>query len=425
MKPENPLMPPGWGLIFFVLGILSGPTGILMPLPVAAQSQFEAPVTFRTADVLPNVRLQGSNYSIAPTVQNDGFMNRYQLTVKGRTYTIDGTDLLMVRLQELSALQTMELMKGSDIFRNSAGKAIKAPIEGAKALITEPVDTVKGLASGVSSFFSSLGHATFGSPSEQEEGVLKTAVGFGSARRQFAGRFGIDPYTSFPPVKDELANLAWASVGGSVSVSAAFQAIPGAAGGVVVGTKATYGFNRILYDTPPAQLKKMNRSKLDGMGVTPAVAELFLDHPKFSPTHKTEIVTSLAQIGVYDSEVFIQRAILADNESAAFFVMRWARMFQAYHYKVAPLARFLRLGRMPIAQRKDGVLIAAVPVDHLLWTSAIAARHGQNMQDIRKISGVTAGEIWLAGTISPTARKNLEAQNWVVHENKGRALGIR
>ena len=53
------------------------------------------------------------------------------------------------------------------------------------------------------------------------------------------------------------------------------------------------------------------------------------------------------------------------------------------------------------------------------------ARHGQNMQDIRKISGVTAGEIWLTGTISPTARKNLEAQNWVVHENKGRALGIR
>ena len=91
----------------------------------------------------------------------------------------------------------------------------------------------------------------------------------------------------------------------------------------------------------------------------------------------------------------------------------------------APLARFLRLGRMPIAQRQDGVLIAAVPVDHLLWTSGIAARHSQNMQDIRKINSVKGGEIWLAGTISPAARKNLEAQNWVVQENKGRALGMR
>ena len=80
---------------------------------------------------------------------------------------------------------------------------------------------------------------------------------------------------------------------------------------------------------------------------------------------------------------------------------------------------------MPIAQRKDGVLIVVVPVDHLLWTPGIAGRHSQNMQDIRKISGVTAGEIWLAGTISPTARKNLEAQNWTVYENKGRALGMR
>ncbi len=80
---------------------------------------------------------------------------------------------------------------------------------------------------------------------------------------------------------------------------------------------------------------------------------------------------------------------------------------------------------MPIAQRQDGVLIAAVPVDHLLWTSSIAARHSQNMQDVRKINTVAGGEIWLAGTISPTARKNLEAQNWVVQENKGRALGMR
>lgn len=425
MRPEDRLRVFSSFSPFLILGVLVWPAGILMPLPAAAQSQFEAPVTFRTVDVLPGVRLRGSNYTIAPSVQNDGFMNQYQLTVKGQTYTIDGTDQLMVRLRELSALQTMEALKGTSVFTSAAKKAVMAPIEGAKALVTRPVDTIVGMGRGVRSFFSSLGHATFGSPSEQEEGVLKTAVGFGSARRQFAARFGIDPYTSFPPVKNELANIAWSATGGNLTVGVAFQALPSGAKGAIVGTKATHGFNRIIYDTPPAELKKINRRMLDAMGVTPAVAELFLDHPKFSPTHKTEIVLSLEQIAAYDREVFIQRAILADNESAAFFVMGWARMFQAYHNKVAPLARFLRLGRMPIAQRKDGVLIAAVPVDHLLWTSAIATQHGQNMQNVRKISGVTAGEIWLVGTISPTARRNLEAQNWVVHENKGRLLGMR
>ena len=228
-----------------------GSAGSLMPSPATAQSQFETPVTFKTANLLPGVRLQGANYTIGPVAQNDGFMNRYQLTVKGRTYTIDGTDLLMVRLRELSALQTMELMKGTSVFTSAAKKAVKAPIEGAKALVTEPVDTVRGMASGVSSFFSSLGHAAFGSPSEQEEGVFKTAVGFGAARRQFAARFGIDPYTSFPPVKDELADVAWSATAGKLTVSGAFQAIPGAAAGIVAGTKAAHGFNRILYDTPP------------------------------------------------------------------------------------------------------------------------------------------------------------------------------
>lgn len=398
---------------------------LLLPQSLVAKSRFETPVVMRTSDVLPGVPLEGPNYSIAATVQNDGFINRYKLSIKGKTYIIDGTDLMIVRLRELAALQRMEQLKGTSVYKDALKKGVLAPIEGAKSLVTAPVDTVKGVVSGVGSFFQSLGHATFGSPSEQEEGVLKTAVGFGTARRQFASRFEIDPYTSFPPVKEELADVAWSATGGNLTVSAAFQAIPAPAKAGVVGTKATHGFNRLLYDKTPAELKKINERKLGLMGVRSSVAESFLDHPKFSPTHKTEIVGALAQIGVDGREVFIQRALLADNESAAFFLMRWARMYKAYHFKVAVLSRFVRLGRMPIAQRPDGRLIVVVPADHLLWTSALATRHAQNMESLRRISGVTGGEIWLAGTLSPAARKSLEDQNWVVRDNKAPALGMR
>jgi hypothetical protein len=80
---------------------------------------------------------------------------------------------------------------------------------------------------------------------------------------------------------------------------------------------------------------------------------------------------------------------------------------------------------MPIAQRPDGTLIAPLPVDHLLWTEQVAARHAANMRDITTVPGVTGGEIWIEGTVSAAARKVLEAQNWVVKENVGKQLGLK
>lgn len=397
----------------------------LLGHPALAQSTYERPVTLQTASVLPGVPLYGVNYQIAPTVQNDGFINSYALTVKGKTYQVDGTDLLLYRLQELRALEVMDLRSGSSTFTSAAGKAIKAPVEGAKSLVTSPIQTTKGFVSGVGSFFESLGHAATGSSSAEEEGVFKTAIGYGVARRKVAGQFRIDPYTNFPPVKEKLADLSWASTGGNLTVGAGFSAIPGGAGKAVSGTKATRGFNQLVYDKSPADLKDSNENRLTQMQVTPALIRTFLNHPQFTPSHTTEIVDALASIPAHGRGEFIARAVLVDNETAAFFMMRWAQMYAAYTHKFKAISRFVRLGMMPIAQREDGTLVAMVPSDHVLWTAGLATRHMDNMKTIRAISGVTGGEVWLAGSISPVARKNLEAQNWVVKDNQGRALGLR
>ena len=48
-----------------------------------------------------------------------------------------------------------------------------------------------------------------------------------------------------------------------------------------------------MYDKSPDQLKTINAEKLKKMGVSTAVSTAFLDHPTYSLTPKTAIVTAL------------------------------------------------------------------------------------------------------------------------------------
>lgn len=423
-KKHKPPVAAKRGMLMAVAGML-GAFVLSSAGAATAQQTNEAQAVFRASALLPGQSLAGPNYRIEETVRNDGFMNRYTVTVAGKPYTVDGNAMMRIRLAELKALERMEQVEGTDVYKKAVKTGAKGPLNTAKGLVTHPIDTVKGAASGVSKFFGSLGHSIFGGASEQEEGVFKTAIGFAVAKRNFAYKFGIDPYTTFPPVKEVLEEIAWTGTAGGLTVSAAFMGIPGVGGSVVRGTKTTDAMNRLVRDKSPAELKKINARKLKKMNVNDSVAKLFLEHPKFSPTRKTRLVNALAFVGVYDRQHFIERAILVQDETMAFFMQRWAEMFTAYHIKVKPLARFYRLGKMPIAQRPDGTLIAPLPVDHLLWTEQVAARHAANMRDITTIPGVTGGEIWIEGTVSAAARKVLEAQNWVVKENVGKQLGLK
>lgn len=409
-------------------GVMITSAAIMVGSPasmVSAQTQGEQPPVLGASQLLKGQRLTGPNYQIAERVQNDGFLNIYTVTVEGQSYRVAGNAVMRVKLRELAALQRMEALSRTDVYKKALKKGALGPVNTAKNLVTKPVDTVKGIASGVGTFFSGVGHSMFGGASNQEEGVLKTMVGFDVAKRKFAYQFGIDPYTTFPPVKKRLDDIAWAGVGGGLTVSAGFAAIPGTGGTVVSSTKSSDALNRMLRDNTPAELKKINARKLRLMDVHPSVAEIFLEHPNFSPSEKTRLVDALASIAANGRSYFIQRASQVRNETMAIFIRRWAQMMAAYNRRVKPIHNIVRVGRAPFGQRADGILVGLFPIDHLVWTGAIAQRHASNMKSIPGISGITGGEIWLEGTLSPKAKQVLKAQNWVVKENTGATLGLQ
>ena len=394
---------------------------------LAETQTYEAPPTFRAADILAPDIVSGPHHKIAEAVENDGVLNRYQVETPQGPLTVIGTDRLMIRLREVDALQQMEEVKRSDVFLEALKNSAKAPLELAKGLVTDTGQTVSDVGEGVGDFFNSVGHSLFGSPSEEEAGAIETVVGYDAIKRKFAYEFGVDPYTNYEALQERLIELSRAALLGGITTKVAFAAIPNRAASITLrATSFSEGMRKLVRDKSPAELKQINAEKLAEMGVDDSVAELFLDHPHYSPTKKTYIVNALDQMtGAADRGIFLKRAALAPDEQMAFLMQRMAELMLSYHTTVAPAKRMVPAGRLVFLQRADGVAVGVVPLDHIIWRQTTAQRIAEMGEALDGLEGITGKELWVEGTVSQLFRENLTSQGWVVQEKARDKLEVQ
>ena len=239
---------------------------------------------------------------------------------------VAGTELLDVRLQEMAAVETMKQLEGTEQFKKAAKTSAKGPLSFAKDLVTSPIDTGRNVIDGVGTFFGSIGHAMFGDPSEEEEGVLKTMIGFDAAKRGLAAEFNVDPYSSNRFLQDQLDEISWVTFAGGLGPKIAFSLIPGNAGKAVKATSFAGGMAKLVTTMTPAELKSLNRDKMLAMGAEPQLVEMFLEHPKYSPTRKTFIVGALEQMeGAGNRQALLDVALAAKTAADAYLWQRKAR----------------------------------------------------------------------------------------------------
>ncbi|HEX9770882.1 MAG TPA: hypothetical protein VGA50_17050 [Kiloniellales bacterium] len=391
----------------------------LVPLCAGeAQAQgYESPPSFAAADVLPPEILKGPHYTVQQTVENDGVLNRYRVETPQGLLTVDSTDRLMIRLQEVEALQRMEDVKRSEVFKEAFKASLKAPVELAEGLVTAPVETVAQVGKGVGTFFSSVGHSLFGGASEEEESAVETAVGYDVIKRQFAFQFGVDPYTHNELVQERLTELSRAAFLGGLPTKVALAAIPGTATTVLRATSFSEGMRKLLLEKSPAELKEINAAKLKDMQVDDSVAGLFLEHPHYSPSKKTYIAAALEQMkGVAGRGEFIRQAALAPDEPMAFFLQQQAQAMAAYHLNVAPVAVVIGFHNRAFMQRADGTLVGVFPVDHIVLRKITAQNASGIGREIDQSLGKVPRELWLTGTASPLFRETLQAEGWQITE---------
>jgi len=407
-------------------------TGFTTLILVASSSQsialekFEAAQLFNASSILPADLLSGPNHQVGSVVTNDGFLNIYTINSKyGETQAVS-TAKLRKYIHEINATARMETVKGSEEFRGGIKEKAGDVVEGAKGLVTHPVDTVGGAVSGVAKLFSRGNENLFGGSRSGAEGSrLADLTGFSKTKRDYAFEFGVDVYSRNEIMQKYLDALASAGTTGSLVMSALLISVPGAAGTAVTVTGSTELMNNVFRDSAPADLRKMNRAKLSSMGVNNDVSDLFISNGIYTPREQTIIVAAIGSMdNTKNRSEYIKFAVLTDNSDMAFFRQRQAQMYAAYNKSVNPVKKFITIGDISVAKTKDNKIVFNVPFDYMSWTKGLANVARLLTQEVALMKDVTGREIWVTGRFSPLAKKALEKMGWDIFENVGTSLKI-
>jgi hypothetical protein len=376
----------------------------------------QVPIILQAPDVLPSQFLKGSNYKVADAVRNDGFINTYDLQTSFGNLTIESTALVLIRINELKAIERMEQLKKTDVYTEALKKSATAPIKTAEGLVTDPVETTKGVVTGVGRFFGDVGRSIV-SDDPHQAGVLKTATGQASSKREFAYEFGVDPYSTFQPLQKALDEITMTAGAGGLTAKVAFMAIPGAAGTAVGLSGTASDMKSLVRDKSPAELNSINEKKLRQLGVSDSLAKVFLKNPNYGPQEETLLVGDLAGIpGVRNAATFVTAASLANEESVALFMRVKSQLIALYSSKIKAIASFVEVNRAPLVKTKDGTIVGIFPLDYVAWTPALAAKERAISEDIKKMTGVKGKELWIMGTVDPVAKGALENRGWKIQD---------
>jgi hypothetical protein len=391
----------------------------LVGVSAFAQQAYEAPPILAASRILPPELVSGPNFRVQERVTNDGYLNTYHIDSKFGTFTAISTAMLRKRIGEINAMVMMEKVQSSREYIDSIKEAGLDAMTSAMSLVTSPVKTVSGAVQGLGAAFERVGGSLFGAKrSQSEDARIKDAIGFSTTKREYAYQFGVDVYSDNQKMQDMLNRISWAGYAGSLTWSAAMAAVPGGAGiaMTVIGTNKV--LNQVFQNTPPVELRKMNTEKLNAMGVNPEITDTFINNTIFSPREQTLLVHALSEMnGVADRGALVRLALPSQNPTVAFFRQRQAQMYAGYNKSVTPLQGFISLGQFAAARTVNGALVFNVPLDYLVWTEPMAQLLTGASQLVNEaLPGIKEKQLWIGGTLSARARREIESRGWQIHD---------
>src|SRR5262245_11243644 len=382
-------------------------------LVTASQAgQYEGSPTFSPSQAIQGVPLHGADYSIDDRVRVENFQYVFSVNTKWGPFRVKGSDLLLVRLREITATAKLEEVKGAKTAVESAGRTALAPLNTAKDLVTRPAQTIGDTARGVGHIFGTAS-ATMNATDPHGDKIIASIAGGASARRKQAFDLGVDPNTSFSPLADQLKRVATASAVGTTSANVGMSFVAGPAGFAIGGAGTVGQVRDMLRDKTPADLEKEGRDLLAAMGVSQGTMNAFYANPNLSPTDKIVIVKVLESLGgIQGRELYVAGAAKAPSVEMGFFYRHQAMLIQQYAKRISPVRGFVAVGGAPMLMTANGT-VSILPVDYLNWSAPLSqiasASHG--------------GELWITGKASPMATSRLSALGWKVVPKAGARLG--
>jgi len=411
------------GLLTFILSILIISTGVA--LGAAKTAKYEAPADKRASEVLPSNLRSGPHFKVQDRVAADGYMLRFTVNSDYGTFPVTGEYGLRKLIKEIQAIAALKkVSKGEAFVKGVSGKA-QETVEFGANLVTDPGSTLASVPQGVAKLFDNIATGVQKPRDPRRDPVGQQLLNVSDAKRKIAYDLGVDVYSSNRVLQNELEGLSKAQALGSLGVSAAIPY----GGGTVVGlsrmSQTAGEVNRLLRDESPSGLRNLNERKLQAMGVDRSLTERFLNHNQLSPRHKTVIVASLEKLsGARGREAFINFALQAHDEDSANFMQNMAEILAAYRQTVSPIQEITAPG-IVLARAANGTVLIPFPLDYGVWTVR-AEKVVKTTLASYKTPGRTPPkfEFWVTGTVSPLARKQLEAQGVKVVDHVDRRIGM-
>src|SRR5262249_3480358 len=138
--------------------------------------------------------------------------------------------------KEIAAIGELRQITGSEVFVKALASQATKPVQFAKNVITKPGETLTGVPKGVGRLMSNVSTAVSSDPDPSQDSRAKELLLVGGFKRDYATRYGVDPYSSNRVLQDELDKIGKAAAFGSWTATAAMMPIGGAAGSVLTVT---------------------------------------------------------------------------------------------------------------------------------------------------------------------------------------------
>lgn len=379
-------------------------------------------VSVPVVEFVPKELITASSYSLQPQATIYRSYATFQLKTDSSTTEITGTTNLLARIEELQAIETLKEMKKTDVYLKALKGSSGGPLKTVKGLATEPVNTVKGAAMGLGGLLSDIGYSLV-SDDPSQENVAKTMVGFGTAKRQLAFQLGVNPYSDYQPLQDQLSEVAWTSVGGGLTISVAFSAVTGVPGRAVRITSTANTGRELVRDNSPRKLGNLNHESLVSMGVEENLAEVFLSNYNYDPESETRVVTALSSMkGVQGRADLVARASTVSSTYEASQMRDWVELLAAFHAKVAPAKQIIIVSTAPFLVAENRSVIGVFPTDYVVDTPGFEGRMVAVGDEINS-RGYKAGVFYATGKIDPPMIELLLEKGWSsVHEHVEKEL---
>jgi hypothetical protein len=385
----------------------------------AAQPGDETAPRFRASALLPPDVMKGPHHTVRDEVITEGFFHQFVIASDYGELHADGRSQLTTRLNEVRALASLEEVSKSEVFLASAGGAVLNVGKSLGKVVTDPVDSAKGVGSGVKRMGVNLGRMTkravdsagndstpAGGGDSAAEGAANTVLGVSPAARRWARKVGADPYTTNPVLHEALKSIGQIDAAGSIAAKVVVP-VPGI-------VAATADVSDLVWGKDPEELRKINEQALKTLGVSSADSAVFFANRGYTLTSQTRLAAALGGARVPGSAQYVAAAARASGEREALFFVESAELLERSH-RAQPLTAVMHDSRALITARGTSVVIL-LPLDYLLSTAETRRVMAEIDARARAELHATAIEVQTTGRVSDRLRREMKAMSWTLRE---------